>query len=109
MGNVAAYSEARRELHNDVAAINCMGVGFFFERVQVLFTKYDVNHNGTLEWNEAKHFLADVGKECRINMTDDKSRLLFEQCDTNHDGVLSLGEFKKLALSAGVKAPPGRS
>ncbi|KAH3758872.1 hypothetical protein Pelo_9311 [Pelomyxa schiedti] len=64
MGNAEQRAMARKELENDVASINCMGPEYFLSRVKVLFDKYDENHNGKLEWKEAKRFLRDVGEIC---------------------------------------------
>jgi hypothetical protein len=60
------------------------------------FRKFDINHDGALEWDEVKALTMSVYEEFGLPIPSEGSlRAFFVANDINHDGVLSEREFRK--------------
>ena len=59
-----------------------------------LFTKYDVDKDGSVEIEEFKHLTTDYLKGvCSSHYAPDVHQSIFESADTDKNGQLSLEEF----------------
>ena len=60
--------------------------------------KFDVDRNGTLDEDEVKEVIAEIG----IQMTDDELKAFFKQIDTDQSGSVSQEEFARAFFSAAL-------
>lgn len=73
------------------------------DAIDSVFNRYDIDHNGTLEYTEISNLLADAYKKLgkTQEVTDDAIKQFAAQADKNHDGKVSKAElydiFKRLA------------
>lgn len=71
---------------------------------QALFTKYDLDHNGSLDMEEIKLLLADIMPDGHRNLKPSNefirtsARKLMIEMDTNHDGQIDFKEFQQYAM-----------
>lgn len=68
----------------------------FKQTCRAQFKKFDMNQNGTLEWDEVLALTNHLCSYMGLEQPSEKSlQAFFEGSDTNHDGVLTSREFPK--------------
>jgi hypothetical protein len=68
----------------------------FKQTCRAHFRKFDLNQNGTLEWDEVLALTNHLCSYMGLERPGEKSlKAFFEASDTNHDGVLTDREFPK--------------
>jgi len=68
----------------------------FKEACRAHFKKFDMNRNGTLEWEEVLQLTNNLCSYMGIEEPTEKNlQAFFEESDANHDGVLAEREFPK--------------
>ena len=79
------------------------------DAIDSVFSRYDVDQSGTLQYTEISNLLADAYKKLgkTQEVTDDEIKKFAFQADKNHDGKISKAElydvFKRLANKFRVK------
>lgn len=63
--------------------------------MQHAFKLYDTDKNGTMDANEFKTVLKDLGKR---DVTDDQVKSLLAEVDKNNDSVINWTEFLDVSL-----------
>eukprot|EP01129_Flabellula_baltica_P006801 TRINITY_DN2587_c0_g1_i1.p1 TRINITY_DN2587_c0_g1~~TRINITY_DN2587_c0_g1_i1.p1 ORF type:complete len:731 (+),score=197.02 TRINITY_DN2587_c0_g1_i1:420-2612(+) len=94
MGNQQTTAQQLKKLvSDDSKTVN--------KKYKALFNRYDKDHNGTIDQDEAVRFVDDFMTVVELEIDEANAALvgeaIFEVCDTNQDGVLSKEEFQ-LAL-----------
>ena len=75
------------------------------QAIDVIFTKYDLDHNGTLDMSEVRTVINDAFRNYGSNrsITDEDVKRFVQAVDVNSDGAISKDElfqvFKKAIIT----------
>lgn len=58
------------------------------------FNLFDEDKNGTIDWQELKNIMKQLGK----NVTDDEAKQLIADCDHDNNGTIDFEEFVSLMV-----------
>ena len=85
MGCCASERDAKNKANDEVSA---QEGGLFSQRLNEIYKKYDINHDGSLDRKETRNLLNTVLKEQGRTVSDKDLEDFIDAADSNRDGKI---------------------